>query len=281
MFEMMSDARSSAGSAGAARSRTVGGRRGAGVSPVPPAFTLTRSGFTLIELLVVIAIIATLAAILFPVFAQAREKARQTSCLSNMKQLGLAFEMYKQDYDGIYPINRARVATDPPTSDADETIAWPELLEPYIKNGRVVNDQGIVQHNQGVYHCPSDSGNVAESYAINGWFEYGMAEASVNLPTDTVLLTEKDGGIEEEHFMWWRAPWPGWPLVQGTAITTYEPALNAISATSPEADQSEGLKTQRHNGGANYLFTDGHARWDHLSNVWGDATTTNKFWPTR
>src|SRR5450432_535955 len=63
----------------------------------------TKTGFTLIELLVVIAIIAVLAAILFPVFAQAREKARQTSCLSNMKQLGLGFAMYTQDYGERLP----------------------------------------------------------------------------------------------------------------------------------------------------------------------------------
>src|SRR5688572_21323462 len=77
------------------------------VSFVPAGFRrgAARQGFTLIELLVVIAIIAILAAILFPVFAQARGKARQTSCLSNLKQLGLAFEQYKQDYDGVYPIN--------------------------------------------------------------------------------------------------------------------------------------------------------------------------------
>src|SRR5436853_7431745 len=65
-----------------------------------------RSGFTLIELLVVIAIIAILAAILFPVFAQARESARITSCLSNMKQIGLSWNMYAQDYDETYPLSR-------------------------------------------------------------------------------------------------------------------------------------------------------------------------------
>src|SRR5437867_3596943 len=74
---------------------------------------LLRTAFTLIELLVVIAIIAILAAILFPVFAQAREKARQTSCLSNAKQLGLALQMYTQDYDEVVPTNGGITAAVP------------------------------------------------------------------------------------------------------------------------------------------------------------------------
>lgn len=87
-----------------------------------------RSGFTLIELLVVIAIIAILAAILFPVFAQAREQARKTSCLSNTKQLNLAVQMYIQDYDEVFPL----LATSPP--DGSFFYTWQDMAQPYIKN---------------------------------------------------------------------------------------------------------------------------------------------------
>src|SRR5579872_7481927 len=86
-----------------------------------------RSGFTLIELLVVIAIIAILAAILFPVFAQAREKARAITCLSNLKQIGLACTMYTQDYDETLPFAWSAQG------------GWYNLLQPYIKNGQSAN----------------------------------------------------------------------------------------------------------------------------------------------
>jgi prepilin-type N-terminal cleavage/methylation domain-containing protein/prepilin-type processing-associated H-X9-DG protein len=241
-----------------------------------------KKAFTLIELLVVIAIIAILAAILFPVFAQAREKARQTSCLSNLKQLGLGFEMYKQDYDGIYPINRERADSDPTTSDAEETIAWPQLIEPYIKSGKVNNPDGSISFTQGVYHCPSDSGTiVGPSYAINAWLEFGFAEVAMNYPAETVLLAEKRADIEEEHFVWWLAPWPTWPLAQNTSIAATEQTINTIKGTSTEETHEFGLQTLRHNTGANWLFGDGHAKWSNLKRVWGDATTTNQLWPTR
>jgi prepilin-type N-terminal cleavage/methylation domain-containing protein len=104
-----------------------------------------RAGFTLIELLVVIAIIAILAAILFPVFAQAREKARQSSCLSNFKQIGLGVMMYVQDWDETYPNNR--LYQFPGGSECGQKmITWKTATLPYVKNLEV-------------YRCPSNSHN--------------------------------------------------------------------------------------------------------------------------
>ncbi|NLO04248.1 MAG: DUF1559 domain-containing protein [candidate division WS1 bacterium] len=104
-----------------------------------------RRGFTLIELLVVIAIIAILAAILFPVFARAREKARQTSCLNNMKQLGTAALMYAQDYDEVWHLYRSYVTG----SDA-----WPHHIVPYIMNDQIMK-------------CPSRPNQSNFAYGVN------------------------------------------------------------------------------------------------------------------
>src|SRR5947209_9779048 len=118
-----------------------------------------RTAFTLIELLVVIAIIAILAAILFPVFAQAREKARQASCQSNLKQVGLALLMYAQDYDETFPTVGDLPKTNPDGTVCDTDTRKPNgrdivrmmggglqyMLNPYIKNA-------------GIFKCPSDTG---------------------------------------------------------------------------------------------------------------------------
>lgn len=130
------------------------------MSPHSSRSRAARAGFTLIELLVVIAIIAILASLLFPVFASARGKARETSCLSNMRQIGIAFSMYVSDYDGLYPY-----AVDP--ADRDTPRIWNSLpsfqaeipglpwlhdvLSPYIKSKEL-------------FHCPSDTGIVIEDF---------------------------------------------------------------------------------------------------------------------
>jgi len=124
--------------------------------------TINRA-FTLIELLVVIAIIAILAAILFPVFAQAREKARQTSCLSNMKQIGLAAMQYVQDYDETYPRQTFNYQY---PGDAGARQSWcpitaREVMLPYIKNGATQQywnagfNGPITVASDGVFKCPS------------------------------------------------------------------------------------------------------------------------------
>jgi general secretion pathway protein G len=131
-------------------------------APVPGLCRPVRlvSGFTLIELLVVIAVIAILAALLFPVFAQARSAARTTACLSNMRQAGIAFSLYAQDYDGFYPY-----AVDPadrytpqiwnafPAFQAQiPYLPWlHEALLPYVKSREL-------------FHCPSDTGIVIEDF---------------------------------------------------------------------------------------------------------------------
>src|SRR5687767_9383814 len=106
----------------------------------------TKSAFTLIELLVVIAIIALLAAILFPVFARARENARKTSCTNNLKQLGLGVAMYVQDYDGLYPMS----------SNIDGTNRrWPDYIFPYVKSSQL-------------FTCPSVGSGEVEARG-QGW----------------------------------------------------------------------------------------------------------------
>jgi len=125
--------------------------------------TESRSGFTLIELLVVIAIIAILAAILFPVFAQARQKARQTACLNNMKQIGLALMQYVQDYDETFP--EAAFTSDitkPYYMDWGHSVSWDVVVAPYIKNGQAgagnaPGNFGLVGKGGQIWQCPNDT----------------------------------------------------------------------------------------------------------------------------
>ncbi len=132
----------------------------------------TRKGFTLIELLVVIAIIAILAAILFPVFARAREKARQSSCLSNVKQLTLGNMMYAQDYDEVTVIFSQGPSGGNPQ--------WHYLIEPYLKNTQI-------------FLCPSQNPTTAWygrmiSYGIHR--STGVALARIERPAETLALAD-------------------------------------------------------------------------------------------
>jgi len=130
------------------------------------------SGFTLIELLVVIAIIAILAAILFPVFARAREKAREASCISNLKQIGLAVHMYAQDYDELTPLANEFPASPPP---ADAYHQGPpgifDVLQPYTKN-------------QQIFRCPSDRDNMFKTQGTS--YDYGLGLLDIGMPAQMI-----------------------------------------------------------------------------------------------
>jgi len=171
-----------------------------------------RSAFTLIELLVVIAIIAILAAILFPVFAQARESARLSSCLSNMKQLGLSWNMYAQDYDETYPLSRSvGYRLDPigaPDKGSPDDCAYIDPVNPgsmasYLPRINWRGETYPYVKNYGVYRCPSNPNNDVPSegsdpqfkisYGTNGAVMWGWSPlkmAKLNRPAETVMILE-------------------------------------------------------------------------------------------
>ncbi len=198
-----------------------------------------RKGFTLIELLVVIAIIAILAAILFPVFAQAREKARQTSCLSNQKQIMLAVAMYTDDYDERLPEGCSYWFAPGGGGAASKCDAamWVTLLMPYVKN-----DQLFV--------CPSNKrtmtnpwgGTIALSYSASmnyeQWPQWQSIAALPDLSRCVWLLDNNN----------WNNYWyPGTTSALAIDSTVYRPWGTYTNAC--------------HNDGVNNGFLDGHAKW--------------------
>lgn len=189
------------------------------------------AGFTLIELLVVIAIIAILAAILFPVFAKVREKARQTSCTSNLKQLGLAVMQYVEDNDERFPS-----VYDGQTNQVSQGKLqfWPYAIYPYVKSA-------------GVYRCPDDTINNACSYVANS-FSNDQALAAYDAPSTTIYLT--DGSSS------------GLSAAKAATNTSTGNGLNEDYSLwcQPYRMVNSDHGTPRHTGRANWLYTDGHVK---------------------
>jgi prepilin-type N-terminal cleavage/methylation domain-containing protein/prepilin-type processing-associated H-X9-DG protein len=229
-----------------------------------------KMGFTLIELLVVIAIIAILAAILFPVFASAREKARAISCLSNLKQIGLAMTQYTQDNDETFPSSSG-------AGQKTGTLpwGWADEIQPYAKS-------------VALFHCPDDStpqssnpmqnpynglnaGYTSYFYnAVVGTVGYGynyfqgitlsqlLSPALTITNGDNISYDSSNGLPYGDSF--------GCSTVIGTNPQSYC-AANGSGATLNQAPAT------RHTQGANYLFADGHAKWARPASLWGAAST--------
>jgi prepilin-type N-terminal cleavage/methylation domain-containing protein/prepilin-type processing-associated H-X9-DG protein len=190
-----------------------------------------RRGFTLIELLVVIAIIAILAAILFPVFAKAREKARQASCLSNVKQVGLAQLQYIQDYDEMTPVHRCGSYT-PPT-----LVCTHEAILPYCKNVQIFRCPSRRGDGAGANTDLLHSGN-ARTPGEGVWYWDNMdmdnrSIGSINTPSQKVMIGDSDG-----------RGYAGWNAVGDTYRYYFSSRVQ-----------------DPHNEGLNVCFYDGHAKW--------------------
>jgi prepilin-type N-terminal cleavage/methylation domain-containing protein/prepilin-type processing-associated H-X9-DG protein len=211
----------------------------------------SRSAFTLIELLVVIAIIAILAAILFPVFAQARSKARQTACLSNQKQMGTALMMYAQDYDEVLPgnNNKSAEAIDLPLGFMDNASVrnWAKSLMPYVKNLDVWKCPQAPPRRETVspgfnYSDVAGAGNT--NYYLNG-IAADRPLTVLSAPADIVFLHE-------------------------TAVLTrtcqVRPRLTSLTATT-YTEANTPTYDFIHSEGANLLFCDGHAKWQKKTSI--------------
>lgn len=230
-----------------------------------------KRGFTLIELLVVISIISILAAILFPVFARARENARRSGCASNMKQIGLALMQYTQDFDEKFPR---------PAPIEGGMGDWASLILPYMKSVQI-------------FRCPShhqapgasiDVGPVSD-YAYSAWFGFGssdarapqgvISQATLTKPSLTVVIAENftyDGRNWIGSAGDWRSSGPPTPRTGGEAY------CNWMSCTAGLA-QFQTPMAQMHLGGVNYTFTDGHVKWYKSANEYESAVVWNVVTP--
>ncbi len=249
-----------------------------------------KKGFTLIELLVVIAIIAILAAILFPVFAQAREKARTTSCLSNMRQIGTGLYMYVQDYDETWPRNDDCLNNDaspfplvqsatgcagPSFGNRINHYKWFWWVYPYVKNDQifrcpsrqiVLNDAGNQDWNHSAEIFNGYALNLSITGSLNTWSKSGVnvnangafrnswtggTLAGLALPAETLLVTESFfPGV-------WSYVTPGGVAQQ----TAYPFAVRESWSCALKLNGTANKLSAPHNGGLNIAYGDGHAKF--------------------
>ncbi len=232
------------------------------------------SAFTLIELLVVIAIIAILAAILFPVFARARENARRSSCQSNLKQIGLGILQYVQDYDERYPSYRF----EPPSSVTGQRSTWYVQTQPYLKSTQL-------------FVCPSDSDNSASggaywmpsgitayhvSYGYNANFGGGAASRGVSMAAldssaTTVIVTDAGTqpgtGTPATDPLKWTVKPNAWILDDYVTSSSSYPETQVVAAAGGDGSSFAG-PNPRHLETCNVLWADGHVKSQRVSSFY-------------
>lgn len=237
-----------------------------------------RRGFTLIELLVVIAIVAITAAILFPVFSRAREVARQSSCGSNMRQIGMAIRMYLQDNDGeCFPhhLYDSDVEANGAVISLEPEKPWTVIFSPYVKS-------------HAVYYCPTDPVGRTMSQAMDlvTYMQKELPELEAappgTLAAQSYLLnsllthrTRQYGAFNEARF----------DSIAGSFVVMSERNAKARSLEENETmaniqddydiwngapQMAEWIARERHNGGCNYLYLDGHTKWGRFEQVLPD-----------
>jgi prepilin-type processing-associated H-X9-DG protein/prepilin-type N-terminal cleavage/methylation domain-containing protein len=236
-----------------------------------------RLGFSLTELLVVIGIIAIVAAILFPVFARAREKARQAICLSNLRQIGQAFHLYDQDYDGTYLISMQM---------GSQAWTWHARLEPYVRSNGIYTCPSSAAAPE-KYHIPARLGDgrlvwygysykpnsaVIEPYLLENWPTDPLREADIKRPAETILFADSPFGS---------------PEVKWTEIARGGPGdvmyMRVYRDVAPDGKPIFDFLTELpipyftvHLGRVNFLFADGHVKALKVADTFGHPPDPSK-----
>jgi len=278
---------------------------------------MKRKAFTLIELLVVIAIIAILAAILFPVFAQAKMAAKKTTSLSNTKEIGLACQMYMGDYDDSFAQSEF--------GSGDNHVTWATSVWPYIRNGdKKVSVQGVDQNfaSTGIFLSPGNPRTPKPGQASAAQFSYGVHHALfvdnfdnhggacnpgvpmsvVDAPADKIMLMEKGANYSDWNYPWfhdWQQQWvgsilntPGDPsTIFRDGVDAYTPGTTVYTATFDTdcASYTDGAwecaahARYRFTGTAPMTYVDGHASAmkkgaiKWFKNIWIDRRNINRW----
>ena len=229
---------------------------------------MQKRAFTLIKLLDFIAIIAILSAILFPVFAQAREKARQTSCLSNVKQLGLGLMLYLQDYDETFAphvTESTAPAATPDTLVDRAAFSYKTKMDPYVMTTQIHRRL---------------SAPAWPTQAPGRWFttDYGKNHNEINLPNASKrqwYIDNPDFGVNDSHTLASLSAPARFILIAEAAHASGIPSRGGLypqpwsfdDSSLPDASQQARFKT-RHSGGGIIAYADGHAKWVRPEQTW-------------